>query len=91
MTIDVDTTLLEVPEPLQTVGAATRVEPLLLMLTGGEDHALAATFPAGRVPAGWTTIGAVREASDDGGSVLVDGAPFAGVPGFDHFRPGARR
>ena len=91
VTIDVDTATFEVPEPLLTVGAATRVEPLLLMLTGGEDHALAATFPAGRVPPGWTTIGAVHDADADGPVVLVDGAPFAGVPGFDHFRPGARR
>ena len=59
VTIDVDTTALEIAEPLQTVGAATRVDPLLLVLTGGEDHALVATFPPGRVPPGWTTIGAV--------------------------------
>jgi thiamine-monophosphate kinase len=91
VTIDVDTTALEIPEPLATVGAATRVDPLLLVLTGGEDHALAATFPPGRVPTGWTTIGTVDDAGDDGAGVLVDGAPFAGVPGYDHFRPGARR
>ena len=91
VTIDVDTTALEIGDPLQTVGAATRVDPLLLVLTGGEDHALVATFPPGRVPSGWTTIGTVGPAGDDGAGVLVDGAPFAGVPGFDHFRPGARR
>ena len=91
VTIDVDTTALEIGEPLQTVGAATRVDPLLLVLTGGEDHALVATFPPGQVPPGWTTIGAVDAAGPDGAGVLVDGAPFAGVPGFDHFRPGARR
>jgi thiamine-monophosphate kinase len=91
VTIDVDTSALEIAEPLQTVGAATRVDPLLLVLTGGEDHALVATFPPGRVPAGWTTIGAVGAAGPDGAAVLVDGAPFTGVTGFDHFRPGARR
>ena len=92
MTIDVDTTALEIAEPLQTVGAATRVDPLLLVLTGGEDHALAATFPPGRVPRGLDDDRrrAPRPAPD-GAGVLVDGAPFAGVPGFDHFRPGARR
>ena len=89
--IDVDTATLEIAEPLQTVGAATGVDPLLLVLTGGEDHTLAATFPRGRVPIGWTTIGSVAEAGADGPLVLVDGEPFAGVPGFDHFRPGARR
>ncbi|HEY0240276.1 MAG TPA: thiamine-phosphate kinase [Friedmanniella sp.] len=91
VSIDVDTTRLEIPEALETVGAATRVDPLLLVLTGGEDHALVATFPAGRAPTGWTTIGAVHEPGAEGALVLVDGAPFAGVPGFDHFRPGARR
>ena len=91
VSIDVATRSLEIPEPLQTVGAATGVDPLLLVLTGGEDHALVATFPPGRVPTGWVTIGAVAEAGADGPGVLVDGEPFAGVPGFDHFRPGARR
>ncbi|SEQ85036.1 thiamine-phosphate kinase [Microlunatus flavus] len=89
--IDVRTGAVAIDEPLQTVGAATRVDPLLLVLTGGEDHALAATFPPGRVPPGWTVIGAVGARQDDGPGVTVDGAPFAGVPGFDHFRPGARR
>ena len=91
VTIDVDTTAFEIGEPLQTVGAATRVDPLLLVLTGGEDHALVATFPRGQVPSGWTTIGVVGPAGAEGARVLVDGAPFAGVPGFDHFRPGVRR
>lgn len=91
VSIDVRTEAFEIPEPLQTVGAATRVDPMLLVLTGGEDHALAATFPMGAVPAGWTTVGSVAEPGDGGAGVLVDGAPFAGVPGFDHFRPGARR
>lgn len=91
VTVDVTSAAFDIPEPLQTVGAATRVDPLLLVLTGGEDHALAATFPAGGVPEGWTTIGRVEEAGETGAGVLVDGEPFAGVPGFDHFRPGARR
>ena len=34
------------PEPLQAVAAATGTDPYQLILTGGEDHALAATFPA---------------------------------------------
>lgn len=91
VTIDVEADAIEIPEALETVGAATRVDPVLLVLTGGEDHALAATFPPGQVPEGWATIGAVGEAGEDGPAVLVDGSPFTGVPGFDHFRPGARR
>ncbi|TQN30684.1 thiamine-phosphate kinase [Haloactinospora alba] len=40
------------------------------MVAGGEDHALAATFPPGTGPPdGWTTVGAVRE----GQGVTVDG------------------
>jgi len=51
-------------------------------LTGGEDHALAATFPAlARVPASWTVIGTVGQ----GEGVTVDGAPWQGPGGWDHF------
>ncbi len=53
------------------------------VLTGGEDHALAATFPAGMVvPDGWRAIGAVRE----GRGVTVDGLARKGPAGWDHFR-----
>jgi len=56
--------------------------PLVWMLTGGEDHALAATFPPGTVlPAHWTVIGQVRQ----GRGVRVDGQVFLGRPGWDHF------
>jgi thiamine monophosphate kinase len=52
------------------------------MLTGGEDHALAATFPPATVlPAHWTVIGQVRQ----GRGVRVDGQVFLGRPGWDHF------
>jgi thiamine-monophosphate kinase len=57
-------------------------EALRWVLTGGEDHSLAATFPPGvKLPARWTVIGAVRP----GQGVLVDGHPFTGPPGWDHF------
>jgi len=56
--------------------------PLVWMLTGGEDHALAATFPPGTVlPAHWTVIGQVRQ----GRGVRVDSQVFLGRPGWDHF------
>lgn len=52
-------------------------------LTGGEDHSLVAAFPAGTdLPAPWSVIGQVRE----GHGVLVDGRPYRGAPGWDHFR-----
>jgi len=52
------------------------------MLTGGEDHALAATFPPGReLPSYWTVIGQVRE----GQGVLVNGSRVTGRAGWKHF------
>lgn len=61
--------------PLQQVGAALGTDPLAWVLTGGEDHALVATFPAGTpLPAGWTAIGVVRPARASAG-VLVSGQP----------------
>jgi len=52
------------------------------VLTGGEDHALVATFPPGTaLPTRWTVIGEVRV----GTGVLVDGQPHTGPAGWDHF------
>jgi thiamine-monophosphate kinase len=53
------------------------------ILAGGEDHSLAATFPPGTdLPDRWTVIGTVVS----GAGVTVDGQPYAGAPGWDHFR-----
>jgi thiamine-monophosphate kinase len=58
---------------------------LAWVLTGGEDHALVAAFPPGvDLPPRWTIIAAVRE----GRGVLVDGQPWAGSAGWDHFVSG---
>jgi thiamine-monophosphate kinase len=58
------------------------------VLTGGEDHSLAATFPVGtRLPPRWRVIGAVGP----GEGVAVDGQPRAPgdrAPGWDHFAGG---
>lgn len=52
------------------------------VLTGGEDHALAATFPRdGAIPEGWVVIGIVA----DGTGVTVDGAPWQGNTGWRSF------
>ena len=60
-------------------------EALRWVVSGGEDHALAATFPARtRLPGRWTVIGEVRE----GRGVLVDGRPWEGEAGWDHFAGG---
>jgi thiamine-monophosphate kinase len=56
---------------------------LTWVLTGGEDHALAATFkPGTALPPRWTVIGTVL----NGDGVLVDGREWAGSAGWDHFR-----
>ena len=56
---------------------------LTWVLTGGEDHALAATFPPGTtLPPRWTVIGQVQR----GPGVVVDGREWAGSAGWDHFR-----
>ncbi|MBV9206517.1 MAG: thiamine-phosphate kinase [Actinobacteria bacterium] len=66
------------PAPAAQAGA----DALAWVLTGGEDHSLAATFPpAVRLPPRWTVIGAVRA----GHGVVVGGQPLAGAPGWDHF------
>jgi thiamine-monophosphate kinase len=61
--------------------AAAGVDPWACVLGGGEDHALAATFP-GPPPAGWRVIGTVL---DGPARVLVDGAEWHGNPGWQSF------
>jgi thiamine-monophosphate kinase len=80
--VDIRRDALTVPEPIQAVAAATGADPWSLLLTGGEDHALAATFPPHSVPPQWLEIGVVREGP---AQVLVDGTAWEGTPGFDHF------
>ncbi len=86
VTIRLERAAFEVPEPLQAVGAATGTDPYQLILTGGEDHALAGCFvDAAHVPAGWRVVGTTR-APDAEPAVLVDGEPWEGAGGWDHFR-----
>jgi thiamine-monophosphate kinase len=54
-------------------------------LAGGEDHALAASFPSdASLPPGWTLVGSVQ----DGNGVVVDARPWHGRGGWDHFPNG---
>lgn len=85
VTIDVLTDAFEIAEPVQAVASATGASPLVFMLTGGEDHALAATFAPHDVPAGWNVIGRVLP-YQDGPRVTVDGGEWDGATGWDHFR-----
>ena len=64
-------------------GGAALAPPMSWLLTGGEDHALAATFPPdARLPARWTVLGQVRA----GHGVSVDGRPWHGRAGWEHYR-----
>ncbi|ONI77565.1 thiamine-phosphate kinase [Kribbella sp. ALI-6-A] len=85
--IDVRTRALTIPEPLQAVAAATGLDALSFVLTGGEDHALVGTFEPADVPDGWTVIGTVAEGNQivPGGTVTVDGELFAATAGHSHF------
>ncbi|MBN9618773.1 MAG: thiamine-phosphate kinase, partial [Actinobacteria bacterium] len=80
--IEVRAAAVDVPAKLREVGAALNVDPLVWVLTGGDDYALAATFPRGTdLPANWSVIGAVV----DGEGVRVDGRRWP-VGGHEHFR-----
>jgi thiamine-monophosphate kinase len=80
--VRVDAARLAVDEPVAAMGQAFGVDPMGWVLTGGEDHALAATLPAdATLPSGWTVIGEVT----DGEGVQVVGAEVEGTGGFEHF------
>ena len=80
--VDIESGSFEIAEPLHAVGAALGADPMAFVLTGGDDHALVATFPAGRdLPEGWSRIGSVSE----GSGVTVDGAEYEGPGGHRHF------
>ena len=86
VTVNLDREAFDIAEPLQAVAAATGTDPYALVLTGGEDHALAATFAdLAAVPDGWLVVGRVRD-PDPEPVVLVNGAPWEAAAGFDHFR-----
>jgi len=83
--IDIESKRLELPEPLQTVGAALGVDPLRFVITGGDDYGLVATFPAGTtLPVTWRPVGLVL-ADGSPGMVTVDGAAYAEPVGHRHF------
>jgi thiamine-monophosphate kinase len=85
--IDLRSATLDVPARLRDVGAALGADPRHWLLTGGDDHALAATFPAeALLPFGWVRVGTVEAADGADAAVLVDGRPYDGGPaGWDHF------
>lgn len=82
--IDLDSNAFEIAEPQQAVAAAVGGgDPVVFQLTGGDDHALVATFDPAAVPEGWTVLGRVLPGDP---AVLVDGAePDLETVGWKHF------
>jgi thiamine-monophosphate kinase len=80
--IDVSRDLLQIDHDAVTPAAAVlRSDPWAWVLSGGEDHALVATF-AGAPPTGWRAIGRVHEGP---ARVTVDGTDWHGVGGWEAF------
>jgi thiamine-monophosphate kinase len=83
--IDIEAARFEVDDPLRAVGAAIGVDPLSFVLSGGDDYALAATFPRSvDLPDPWRVVGTASEPGD-AAVVTVDGASYAGSVGHRHF------
>ncbi len=82
--IDIDRDAFVVPDQMRDAASALGVDPYRWLLTGGEDHGLLASFPAGTaLPADWSVIGSVAE----GSGVTVGGQPYRDGPaGWDHFK-----
>jgi thiamine-monophosphate kinase len=86
--LELRSTTLAVDEPVRTVADALGTDPLAMVLAGGEDYALAATFSAvTELPPGWTVVGDVRDPrATEEPAVLVDGAVWEGDAGWQHWR-----
>ena len=81
--IDVASAAFTVADEMRDAARALGADPMEWILTGGEDHALAGTFPPGvPLPDGWPKIGSVSA----GTGVTVDGAAYQGSAGHDHFK-----
>ncbi len=87
VSINIRTAALEVNPRLVEVASALGKDPMEWVLTGGDDHPLAATFPPGStLPPGWLSIGTVGAVGDLGATVTVDGSKRDEPGGWDHFR-----
>lgn len=81
--IVLDVERLPIDDQIRETASAFNADPLGWVISGGDDHALAATFPASAtLPAGFVAVGEVVE----GSGVEVPGYRHIGAPGFDHFR-----
>jgi thiamine-monophosphate kinase len=88
--IDVDPNSLRVDDPVRAAAAAFNANPLKWLLTGGDDHAVVATFPEGvALPEGFYEIAMVLDVADGAPltapGVTVGGRVPLGGGGHDHF------
>lgn len=86
--IDLEPGAFAIPDELAAAARRLDVDALTWILTGGEDHALAACYPAAaEIPQGWSVVGTVLKRSADSSAprVTVAGAAWAGPQGWDHF------
>ncbi|NTV38863.1 MAG: thiamine-phosphate kinase [Demequinaceae bacterium] len=80
--IEIDGAAVPIHAAAAEAAALLGVHPLEWALTGGEDHRLLATFPAGALlPDGWTVVGSVV---DEYQGIRVDGKVPEAL-GWDHF------
>ncbi len=85
--IEIDTSAWVIAEPLQAAASAYNVDPREWMLTGGDDHALLATFPAkAKLPKPFYAIGVVTAPGTGGAGVSVDGVWRSEPGGHEHYR-----
>jgi thiamine-monophosphate kinase len=81
----------DIEQPLKDAAAALGRDPIDWVVSGGEDHALVATFPStAALPKSWCVIGRVVEQPDLGEVplVTVSGLPpgaYTGPGGWRHF------
>ena len=85
--IELATASLVPDDDLVSIAGAMGADAQQWVLTGGDDHALVATFAGdGPMPEGFRVIGTVVAAGPDGPAVYVDGREPEGDSGHEHFR-----
>lgn len=93
--VDLESSRLTVAAPLVAAAARLDADPLRWVLTGGDDNAFVACLPPDvEPPAGVSVIGTVvatvtgngtGDGARDGPGVTVDGRPYQGTAGWDHY------
>jgi thiamine-monophosphate kinase len=80
--VEIASDAFHVPQEFADTARALNADPMAWLLTGGDDHALVATFPPDvDLPMAWSVVGRVVE----GEGVLVDGQPYGGAGGWQSF------